>query len=408
MIEWASYDQARLLEEELDRWRSYLFFWIALIVYGCTIVLHNEADLHEHTLQAYAWLHGTTNVDWAPFIHEKALWKGHYYILHPPLPTIVDLPFVALWGPWFPQSVVSVIVGAVCVMLVYRLTKNSWLTIFFGFGTVFWYEASLGAVWGFCAVLSCLPTLMALLEVEKGESAWKTGFWAGVAALARYDLVAAWPVYLLLWDSNHSLTFRRRKYAIDTGPYPPHHEPGSAIAMLPGFVFALGVYAIYCYLRYGVPYDLGLGLWYNVEPAGRAAHPGLGPFSLSYLPFNLYTALFMAPAFVPHFPWVVPTPMGQCILLTSPALLVALAAPWDKKTALLWSAVLLSMSGCLLVWSNGVEQFGYRYLIQVLPFLVLLMSRVRESPDRVTRTLVLVSLCLTTWGLAVIRLWGWP
>jgi len=366
-------------------------FLLALVVYWMTAVMDDPYDHGEHILQAWQWLHGSLNVD-GYSIHETALFQGHRYILHPPLAAVVDLPYVAIFGP-ARQIVVSILVGAFCVALVWKLTKSWWLTCFFAFGTVFFYEVTLGAPWGFVLVLSCAPTLLALNELEgKCRPLW-IGVWAGVAALARYDLVAVFPVYLLL--------FAGRKQP------PSHHTPGGILKMLPGFVFAGVVYVLYARLRYGTFTDISLWLWYQQEESGAAAHPGLGPFSIHYLPMNIFTALFLAPNYSPVFPWVRPTIAGQSLLLTSPGFLLAFRAPWrERETWLLWLAVVLSLGGCMFVYSNGVQQLGCRYWIIATPFLILLMRRGWEN-DQLSKVLLIASILLVASGLATIRLIGW-
>jgi hypothetical protein len=234
-----------------------------------------------------------------------------------------------------------------------------------------------------------------LLELEKPHesSGVRLGALAGLAALARYDLVAVWPVYLLWFRSK----LKGRKEA----PHFPHYN-GMA-GMVSMLAVSFFIYAIHGWAKYGVPYDKGLQLWYGQDVLSQTAY--YGPFSIHYLPFNLYTTLFMAPAFTRGFPWIVPTNAGQALMLTSPALILVLGANYrERKNQYLIAATLLSMSGCLLVWANGADQFGCRYWIQALPFLCLLMRDAESS--RLAQRLVVVSVVLQAWGVSVIRLWG--
>ena len=102
-------------------------------------------------------------------------------------------------------------VGAFSVALVWRLCgliareAQVWLTVFFGIGTTFWYEATLGDSWNFAVVMSVPATLLALNELFGKARPFVVGLCAGFAALARYDLVLAWPFYLaLLWARGKS------------------------------------------------------------------------------------------------------------------------------------------------------------------------------------------------------------
>ena len=131
------------------------------------------------------------------------------------------------------------------------------------------------------------------------------------------------------------------------------------LLFLAGLSPSVGFYLWWSYERFGSWRDQALWLWYNSESMGYARTHIASPFSLHYLPMNLYTALFLSPVFDAKWPYIHPSPVGQAIIFTSPAFIVALRASWKQwQTWFLWGAVALSMSGALLVWSNGVEQFG--------------------------------------------------
>lgn len=157
---------------------------------------------NEHVIQAMAMLKGHL---WTDFpVWEHVWFKGHWYLLHPPLASLVMLPFAWKSGAATDQTVVSCLIGGIAVMLLYRLLIDLkvsggdvvWLTGFFVFGTVFFYEATLGASWGLTSILSLVPTLLALSECSRAEPRWLlVGLWAGFAALGRYDLAGVFPLY---------------------------------------------------------------------------------------------------------------------------------------------------------------------------------------------------------------------
>jgi hypothetical protein len=98
---------------------------------------------------ATALLHGHVWIESPPSYIERATFAGHAYIVHPPLPALILVPLVAIFGPSLNQTAVSVVVGALSVALAWRLCSliaseaQVWLTIFFGAGTTFWYEATI-------------------------------------------------------------------------------------------------------------------------------------------------------------------------------------------------------------------------------------------------------------------------
>ena len=360
-------------------------WWVGL----CCLVLYEltraPGTLYdEHVRLAFSVLHGHLNVDAYP-PWEKVQVGGHYYILHPPLSAIVCLPFVWWKGIMVNQSMILILVGALAVGLTYKLTRSLWLTVFFGCGTAVWYEATLGASWGFCLILSTVPTLLALIELKDKARPAYVGIWAALAMLARYDLVFALPVYALMLRRHE-----RRFWPFLLAP-----------------LAALGLYVAYNYARFGTVNDIALWLWFQSDPAGQHAHPGLGPFALSYLPTNLYAAFFIPPFLLNHFPWLKPAEAGQSLLFSSPGLLLTLRAPLrQRKIRLLWLALILSMGPSMLVYAWGYVQWSYRYAIQILPFAVALMAE--SETDQFARILISLSVAANAFALWEIRFYHWP
>jgi hypothetical protein len=293
------------------------------------------------------------------------------FSLHPPLPGILSVPFVLLGIT--NQTTISILFGAVTVALAYLLTNSLWIAAFFAFGTPFGYEVSGGRSWGMCLTLSCLFTVTALLLRKRGGIL--QGLAAGAAALCRYDLALVWPIHWML--------AKRRR-----------------INLVAGMECALIAYLLLNLFRFGTIFDHSIATWYARDPF--RFHVGdHGPFSIHYAAYNLYTTLFMAPQFDPR--WIArPSFAGQALILTSPALVLALRPSlFTGEALLLWLAVLLGMGGAMFVWANGFEQFGCRYWIQVMPFLILLMS---ECPvDQMAKILIVASIAVTTVGTLQMR-----
>lgn len=341
----------------------------------------------EHIRQAWAWLHGHAWIDDIP-VHEEFLWRGHFYEVHPPLGAVVCVPFL-LMGV-FNQTIISCSLGAVAVSVAYLLTGSVWLTVFFA--STVWYETTLGWCWGFLLVLSTISTMLALTR----KSALATGFWAGLAALARYDLVMVWPIYIALGRGAVIRGCQTPSTGNLGGPVPALKR----IFLLPGLIFATICYILYAYWRFGTFHDIGLEQWYAIDPYSKIANHG--PFSLYYLSYNLYTAFLMPPHFTAAFPWVRPQMSGQALLFTSPALLIAVRA-WRNWS--MWLAIVFSMSGAMLVWSNGAEQFGARYWIQSMPFFLVLMKEGWRD-CWLDKTLVVLSVIFVGTGMLTIRFYG--
>ncbi len=109
----------------------------------------------------------------------------------------------------------------------------------------------------------------------------------------------------------------------------------------------------------------------------------------------------LAPEFAVRFPWFRPTSFGVSLTLTSPALALALAAPWRQRESLiLWTAAVLVASPSLLYYVNGFEQFGMRHSLDFLPFLIVLVARgIERIPRGLALPLVLYSTVANAYGL---------
>ena len=127
---------------------------------------------------ADAFLHGQLSLyTLPPNLHDLALFNGQYYMYWPPFPAVVLLPFIALFGVGFSDVLFTLGVGALNVFLV-ALTlrvldrkgilpldpeQRGLMTIFFAFGTVHLFLASLGNVWFTSQVIAFLCCVLAYL-----------------------------------------------------------------------------------------------------------------------------------------------------------------------------------------------------------------------------------------------------
>jgi hypothetical protein len=364
----------------------FTFFWT---LYGATRPLA-ATPFNEQVRLAEAILHGHLWVN-VPTWMEAVRYRGHSYMMHPPLPAILLLPVVALRGLTTDQITFSVLIGALDVALAWHLlgrfrldcASQLWLTLFFGAGTIVWFDATRGTTWSLPLIMCVAPTLCALGELFGSARPWLVGLFAGAAALARYDLFAVWPLYAA------ALALRGRK-------------PRELVALLPGFIVAAAVYIAYNLARFGTPWDLAPWLFYRLDPAGLRDHPGLpGPFALRNIPSNLYTLLFMGPDFDARFPYFHPSFRGQALIFTSPAFILALRAQLRRPlVALMWLSCLLASVGVLTFYANGTVQFGPRFYIQIFPFLLCLMAMgMPRRMDQLSLVLILLSILLVGGGM---------
>lgn len=375
-------------DEWAQAFSTFAVFALFLAFYAATGSTEGTV-FNAHVRQAYALLHGHAYID-APKWIEHAHFNGHDYQLHPPLPAFLLMPVVAIWGMDTNQVIFSLLVGALDVALAWRMLRNFdldlnarvWLTVFFGAGTIVWTETVNGGSWEVSMAVAIAFTLAALDEVFSRARGALVGLWAGLAALARYDLAFVWPFYL-------GLILARRGRIRD------------AAAALPGFALAAVVYFAFNEVRYGGPFDRGVFIF--AIPA-ETEHL----FALRYVAGNLYTLLFMAPAINDTFPYIHPTIGGQALLLTSPAFVLALRPNFRRiDAALVGLAALVAMIPSLFYFTNGFAQFGTRHYLHAFPFLLALMAMgVPRRADQMTRILIAYSVLLIAFFEWHLRMYG--
>jgi hypothetical protein len=101
---------------------------------------------------ADAFLHGRLSVSGGgTVLAEIVHLKGNYFVVYPPMPAIILMPFVAVFGTSVDQSLMSIILASLAVSVIWLMLKKTgvkgskvlWLTALFGFGTCFWYTAAI-------------------------------------------------------------------------------------------------------------------------------------------------------------------------------------------------------------------------------------------------------------------------
>lgn len=370
-----------------DEMLSQFAVFIAFLAFYSITAGSDGSPFNAHVRQAFALIHGHSYID-APNYIEHAQIGAYSYQLHPILPSLMLMPFAAFWGMDTNQTIFSIVVGAVDVALAwrllgrFRLTVNArtWLTVFFGAGTIVWYETIHGTSWGVSMVVAIAMTLIALDETFGEGRPAVVGTFAALAALARYDLAFVWPIYLAL------LLIRGRSIRELTW-------------FIPGCVAVAVVYVWFNEVRFHSMFDRGVFIF---------APPGSHLFGWEHFPGNFNTLFFMGPHVDGSFPYIHPTFGGQALILTSPAFILALRPSFRKiQTVLVGIAALIGMTPSLFYFTNGFAQYGTRHYLHTFPFLLVLMAfGAHRRVDQLTRILIVASILLIAFGVWHERFYG--
>lgn len=301
---------------------------------------------------------------------------GEVYVPFGPFPAFLLVPLAWIVGPvqaslW--QPIVNSLLAALDVGLAYWMAGRAgvttrgtrlWIAILLGFSTAIWWVTTRGGVWHTGHLVATMLTLGALIESLGRRRPWLLGLLGGAAFLTRAPLAFALPFYALILDRP------------DTGA--PWWHPRAwpirgwvelGLGVLPSVAFFLW----YDWVRFGSPFESGYAL--ATLPDWLIALRAQGLFSTAHLGMNLDYMFTHMPTFMTTFPFLRPDGLGMSILFTSPGLLLAVRAPWRSAYARgLALTALLVLIPSLLYYGGGWLQFGYRYALDSIPFVVALCA----------------------------------
>ncbi len=326
---------------------------------------------------ADAFLHGRTWLTHSLGAWDTVVIDGRAYVPFAPGPAFVLMPLVAVAGlatsvAWEPvvNAVLSGAGVALCWSLARRLgvsrtSDRVWVVVLFAFSTVTWWVTSRGGVWHTAQLVASIATFLGLMEAFGRRRPLVLGLLSGAGFLARAPLAAALPFWAWAvmplhgdrgWEGGRHPSVVRRWIVLAAG-------------FAPAFVFALWYNAT----RFGSPFESGYGL--AGLPDWLAAQRAQGLFALVHVPMNIDYLLLKLPAFIATFPFIKPDWLGMSVLFTSPGLLLAIRADWRDRTSwALLGAALLVLVPTLLYYGGGWLQFGYRYFLDSIPFVIALVS----------------------------------
>jgi hypothetical protein len=181
-------------------------------------------------------------------------------------------------------------------------------------------------------------------------------------------------------------------------PATAQRQRGALLAQLAWFLvpcvllFAVG--CAYNYARFGRPMEFGHSYLTTMQ-ADNIQRFGL--MNYQYLPRNLAAALCLLPKLLPAAPYVQISYHGLALWFTTPALFYLL---WPEREALpvrgRFLAMVLALSvtptilAGLLYQNDGYIQFGYRFSLDFMLPLMLLLLLLRPQAVTTTRFRVLV------------------
>jgi hypothetical protein len=317
---------------------------------------------------ADAFLHGRAGLDFRPGPNDVIVAGDQFYVPFAPFPAVALMPLVAVLGAVRADQIESGInavlaaggVGLCWLFLgrigVFRLVDRLALTILFGFSTQILWVTTRGGVWHTGHLIATILTLGCLIELWGRQRVLIVGLLAGAAFLTRAPLALAVPFYALMLMGRPDLS-----------AIPWRRWTWLSLGTLPAIVF----FFAYNQVRFGTPLESGYAL--ATLPGFLELQRARGLFSIAHVPMNLDFFLVHLPFVIPEFPYFRPDGLGLSVFITSPGLLLASRADWrDPRAWWLLGAAVMVLVPTLLYYGGGWLQYGYRYFLDSVPFVVAL------------------------------------
>lgn len=374
-------------------------------------------NLYVH--QAQAFLQRRLGINVA--LHDTAMHDGRYYVVFPPFPALLLLPFVALLGVGGTKTVlISIFISTLNVILLMSILERLevdpnhilWAVAAFFLGTAYWASIRTSSgVWFFAHIVAVGCMFLAIDQALGKGSGVLTGLFLGMAFLTR-QLSVYHSVFLaaVLWY-NSRCTDNRSKLM---------NLAGFAGA----FSLCVGVYLAFNWLRFGDIFDTG----YAYLPLGghlKERVDRFGLFNIAYVPFNF--AYMFLQGF--HLEFASPTrlavadvdPFGTAITFASPFIFTAF---WAKRMMPLrpsvpddvrgtknplraaWVSVCFTLIHLLLYYNNGSRQWNaQRFSLDFLPVLIVLVALgITPQNEKLWKATVVYAILLNALTLMLMAL----
>lgn len=322
-----------------------------------------ENPYRSYALQACAWLDGRLDLgkDY-PWL-ELAIYEGKYYVSFPPFPSLVLLPFAAVWGANTPDHWISLgfsIIGIIYAIRLYRAITGTYemaeqyvLFLFLGNGYLF-IALQGGWVWYMAQTMCFTFSLMSLFHAANKHIGRAFAYLA-CAFGCRPMVVAYIPLILMLGTEKASVkTWIRKGYRLIPA------------CMIIGFYLMLNA------ARFDNPFEFGHT---HLPEFVRSTE---GQFSLNYATKN-FNQLFRLPQTGgEHGMLIYDTYDCMAFWLIDP-IIVSFMVTWlyaltRKRKACGLNLIIVPATICVHLMivcchkTMGGYQFGNRYIVDMLPY----------------------------------------
>lgn len=392
-------------DENWTVWRIGLILLASAVYFGTPTVSRTVVPANEHFPQlAEAFLQGRLSINAAVAVreHEELIPSqapDRYFCAYLPLPAILLMPFVAIFGGAVTTaaacravSVVSVLLFDLCLGRIAQLlgwpridvSARLLFNLLFAFGTVTWHNAHAAGDWHLAHAVTLAAGLLALHEYLGKNRAMVVGGFVAMITLSRPTAALA-GLFFLLPLIRAGAVGKLLQFAV---------LPVAAIVLLGAYNAA----------RFGDPTDFGYSRMI-LSGTGRELMDAYGQFQPHYISRNFYW-FFLAPPWVRSGTgWPIGfDPRGMSLFIACPAMLYvfpAIRRGWEQA----WvrdavAAIAVTLVPLLLYFNTGFWQLGHRFSMDYMTVLmVLVVAGIGFVPSRLAIGQVTLSILIQTVGV---------
>lgn len=347
-----------------------------------------------------------------------------HYVSFPALPSLVMVPSALIGGRGgndvIPTLLLAALILPLTLLVLRRLAEaglstrtlrdDLWLVGMFAFGSVLLFSAIQGKVWFTAHIVGIVLALIYAWGSIEAKRPIVAGLALGAAALTRTSMAFMFPLFLYeCWrmaarakadeipaNASGSMNLKAGRKAALLAMRRPLIE-----FAIPVIAFAI-VGLIYNAVRFGSPTEFGhsflaLGDHTPVRQQEQIEQFGLAGYH--YLGRNLAVALTLLPDLLPKAPYIQISGHGLALWITTPALLLLVrprtTGPFHR---ILWLTTLFVALPSLLYMNSGWVQFGYRFSLDYMVFLVMLLAIGGRPLGKLAKTLIVIGVVVNLFG----------
>lgn len=287
-----------------------------------------------------------------------------------PLPSIILMPFAWQFGKEFPQGIIGLISLLVSFLAIFKISiKNNfsngdsiWLALFFVFSTVLFGVGVVNISSYQVQALGTALVLLALSEYFHKKRYLLIGSFIAFAGMTRMTLFISIVFFLIS-------TFSQKE------------RVKNITYLLIPIIISTSILGFYNYKRFRSFFESGYNYHVTLKTYPMSENIKNGMFNIQNLPTNLYIMLVKSPdpilkeggGFILKFPYLKADPWGMAIWFTSPLFFFLIKTKKVIYSYPILITTFLIILPSLLYFGIGFSQFGYRYSLDFLPFLFLIL-----------------------------------